>query len=804
LCICNPSIRGIYCSGCKWRWDQLQKEKKLKEKKERKSMFKTYKSKVTLNGKEKVMVVVNYNGEEKKVENKKFESVHYLHILDRSGSMDDDICDLIENVKLTIPKMDMNDFVSIIWFSGSGQYKTLIKGARPDASLLSLLDSIKSTIGMTCFSEALAEAQIVIEDLHSMCSNIVVSLFTDGETVTMWSEEEEERRIFEVINGNETHKGLKNLIIALNTIGYGSRYNRDLLFRMASSSQFGTLTHSEKIKDYLDIFSKNYEIISGMTREKLYIETSDFIDILYLGSRNTKLSKGTLELDFLDKKKNQIVLISDDDFNFVLNDELLSSVNIESTINIRTRNNILYAYAYELFYNDRRRESLEILARVLGDKQLVDKQTNVFTFSERAEYEKVLKDAVFIRARRDMGSCKPDYIPADDAFCLFDLFNILMTGENFYVPNEATYQRIGLKVTDNYNIFKQYKDREIRAPFNEFTFNADKLNMSIRFMKEGVVEYNPKQARSLGLPEKMEVTAFRFHTLIKDGTLNVKSIKVLIEKDTLYKLGIRENPYKNNKVTLRGDILNNGIEYYEAEFDLTLVPIINKLYAENSKDIIRIHTLTMDELELECRQKVLNYLIGRISEGGSAAAKKAHQYSDFNNDQIEFLKNNGISSKLVYNGIDNKKAEKGEDFYIARELSFGVKGSSSIPSIDEVIKKMKAIEEQSEGYEKIKFNYCSIIISDYIKKLKSDMETLGMDIEKLVLKNRQLLEDLSKEVKNRLTDIRVKLNSSKIALVLTGYWFEGLEEDEKKKDTYYFSHNGSTLVIKTNKVKVYY
>lgn len=140
-----------------------------------------YSDVVNIGSANKKVVVINHEMKEQTEQSKSVDCLHHIHILDRSGSMSGEIAGLIENVKTTIDFMSDNDFISIIWFASAGQYKTLIKGARKDESLKLLLDSIKSTLGCTCFSDPLREVVEIIDELSPICSNFNITLFTDGE-----------------------------------------------------------------------------------------------------------------------------------------------------------------------------------------------------------------------------------------------------------------------------------------------------------------------------------------------------------------------------------------------------------------------------------------------------------------------------------------------------------------------------------------------------------------------------------------------------------------------------------------------
>ena len=50
-----------------------------------------YKSLLTLGGKQKTVVVVNYKTEQEMSQSKSVDCLHHVHIIDRSGSMSDSI-----------------------------------------------------------------------------------------------------------------------------------------------------------------------------------------------------------------------------------------------------------------------------------------------------------------------------------------------------------------------------------------------------------------------------------------------------------------------------------------------------------------------------------------------------------------------------------------------------------------------------------------------------------------------------------------------------------------------------------------
>jgi hypothetical protein len=747
--------------------------------------MKMYKSLLQVGNEQKLVVAINYTGEEKAKETT-VDRLHHIHVLDRSGSMSGHINGLVDNVKQTHEAMADGDLISVVWFSGEGQGAILIKGATKTDDVNKLLDTIRSTVGLTCFSEALQKVNTIIDDLSVLCSNFNVTFFTDGHTVTYHSEKEEEDRIFSQI------EKMKNRIMALNTIGYGNYYNQDLLGRMADATMYGKMIHSSKINDYKEIWTHNYQILSDMVMEKVTIDTEagEFPpSILYLSNKTTKLtSEGFMELNFLDKKKNQFFLILNPvDTMFYINDEQYNANEIKAKIPAPTIKNFYYALAAEKYYIGHTDDALDILAHQLHDKHAIDTHLAAFTADERAEFQKELNGFVFKnRTRLKDGEAPLDYVPADDAFCVMDLLKLLATGSNFYVPVKD-YNRIGLKVDDQFNLFTANKE-EVKAPFNDFVFNSQHLNLSVRYMVNGTVKLNPKQAKANNLPTVIDSRIFRNQTIIKDGNLNVTKFQAWIDKATslkLFKLLQDKTLPMGVAVPVLGSVKDDSGSLLH-EIDLTKLPIINRMYAKKSSDIKNVLTIAQQIEKLKASQKVLNHYIGKIpltfiqESNPIGLSERRVDTKSLSSEQLEVLKEHGLNAKLDYQGVDNQSSEKNEnDYYISRLIQFTIKGWSSLPKVDDVVAK---------SLKGAKLN----------EPATAMLETINEIADRGIENNKDELEASLATVKSELFDLNVELNTLKMAKVLTGSWWEGLEVDAKNNYTY------ENLIIKSDRVKKFF
>jgi len=751
--------------------------------------MKTYKSIVKIGESEKVVVAINYTKEQTTDKEVTVERLHHIHVLDRSGSMSYDLPGLIENVKETLNLMSDNDLISVIWFSGEGQCKTVFKGKskRDYDDIIRILDTLKNSVGMTCFSEPLQEVNEIIEDLKVLCDNFSVTFFTDGEPC-VYDYEAEMKAIWSIMDT------IKGKVMAMNAIGYGSYYNKELLEKMAGMTAFGRLIHSSQINDYKDIFSHNYEILSDMVVEKVNIAINKPAEILYLSNRNSKYTHDAIELDFLNKSKNQFfVVVDSDDAVITINNKEIPVKSIKNKIQTATLNNFYYAMAYELYYLGRAEESLDIMAHNLKDKAFVDKHINAFTAEERQKYVNTINKAIFSNKNRLSGGEVPEgYIPVKDAFCIMDLLKILATGDNYFTPmNTDEYKRIGMKVNDNFDLFKKDKNQLILAPINELVFNAKHLNISLRYMINGHVDINPIEAKRVGLPKQIDSHIYRMQTLIKDGNLNMDKIRVRIDKSTYNFLAVLANKGKIVMSELLGSLdvvyrneKNMDFDYMDVTINLTNLPIINRLYSEESTPENILATVKENN-NLKARQKVFKYYISEL-KSKSYNMKKTGEFSTYSAEQIKVLETHGINSKLDYTGIDLETAEKNEDdYYMSRLLEFALKGWSALPKVDEVIsgkKKNAPAEAMKNAINLVE----SIIISSSMK-----------DKEKLEDLNSML--DATK--KNILLNT-INMNTQKMAKVLTGGWWEGLTVN--KKQDYEFTESADTLIIKNDMTKVFF
>ena len=747
------------------------------------------KSTIMIAGVPRQVVLINYKPDPKS-DAMTVDTMHHIHVLDRSGSMSSSIVSLMEDVKKTFRAIPVGDYISVVWFSSEGQNGVVIKGYKKTedddlSGIDNLIDSIKSTVGCTCFYQPMDLVKSIVEEMKPMCPYYNITLFTDGcSCCNVSATEDYTRTLYKVYT-------LKHDIMALNTIGYSNYYDEKFLTDAASISEFGKYSHSSRIEDYSEIFSHNYERVKDMVVDKVEI-SAGWCDILYLNSKSSRLRKDSITLSSIDKRKNQFLVILPEftktqnvSIHISVNDEIIDIASIkESKLLPATTLNLQYALAYEYYYKGDRETCLNILSRDLRDKYLINEHLKAFTLDETSKFLKKLNLCIYKNLNRNYLSAPENYVPADDAFCVMDLLNILSSDEgNQYMPNISAYKRVGLKVEDTFDLFTPDREAHVLSPFSDnLVYNKDRLNVSIKFTRPGTVSINPKSAKKAGLPETVESYQFQTHTIIKDGQLHLPSIGVKLSYDTLKTL-------ENIQRGLYCTFMHHTETPYEYVLDLNALPLINRTYI-NDATLDKVYGAVVASTKLEIEQKVLKWKLAQFPDTIPNYSPDKIQYTY---EQVKVLEEHGINEFGAYVGVNRKVTEKNEDdYYEARELEFTLKGCSSIPAIE------KALESYNNAIAK---NKTPTFMSEAIHSAMNDInyEISSMSIEE----KRAYLGDRLHAAKTNLMSVRNKLSAVKIAKVLTGSWWEGLETT-KDGWSYKIPNLDYELIIKANHKKVFF
>jgi len=178
---------------------------------------------------------------------------NHIAIIDCSGSMYGDLPRLREQLKKKLPKLlKEKDTLSLIWFSGWGQFGTLLE-AEPVATLADLkaveqaIDRWLKPMGLTGFKEPLEEASKVVDRISQKSSSSIFSLaFMSDGCDNQWGRAD-------ILKAVETVGGK---VASATFVEYGYYADRQLLAAMAEKAG-GAVIFAESF----DNFMPNFEAI---------------------------------------------------------------------------------------------------------------------------------------------------------------------------------------------------------------------------------------------------------------------------------------------------------------------------------------------------------------------------------------------------------------------------------------------------------------------------------------------------------------------------------------------------------------
>jgi len=692
-------------------------------------------------------------------------TTHHILLIDRSGSMSGVLDTLIDQVIEITSRLPKTDLLTVAWYSGVDQCRVAVSKAKLSEDLSVTLNDLRRTVGLTCFSTAV---EMSVKEITSEVDQNAITLFTDGCPAVPWSESEELNRVVKSI------ESVGNTLMAFNCIGYGNYYNKQFLNDLSNKTQYGLVFHNSQIDQFLRSYE---EILHGAealipAKIEISLDPGYIYDVIYVGNSVSTASfdvEGAYVLKHIDREGGKLFIVSETNPRFI---DLDGEAYPRTTEKVAQsdKDDLFYAYSHYLYRHGRRMKALDVIVNNVRDKAIADKMINAFTAEEVSEVEEMGRLAISGSQNRHLdGKCPAGYLPAKDAFCIMDLFGLMMNSEDpvYYIPyskNVESYKRIGRKTEDKDNRFTPVEG-EVRAELKEFVWNKEHLNLSIRFDQKGTVKLNAKAAKRVNLPETYETKIYRTHTFIKDGSLNIRQAEFLIPLSLVSTtVPTREGTVRIASPALSTETID-GKEYGRWVWDLSKIPVINRQYVEDI-GLDSIYDLVKKSTELEARQKVLGFRIKDL-EDSMPSMKKTGTYTALTLDQIQVLEDHGIRKDGVYGGIENVKPSAEEsDSYMTRTMTFYLSGFSSFPTVKDYVlmtEKKKNVNKSGQ----MLIDQDNSVFETVAKNSKNDKELLLA-----------LQKDL-KSSKEELIKIRHKIGSVKMGKILNNDFFEGLDKDAK-------------------------
>jgi hypothetical protein len=675
---------------------------------------------------------------------------NHIAVIDVSGSMSGELPQIREQLKKRLPKLlKEHDTISIIWFSGKGQFGTLLE-AEPVATLADLkdvntaIDRWLKPICLTGFKEPLEEvSRLVGRVAKKVAKNSVYALFFLSDGHDNQSSRPEILKAVEAVSGK---------LASATFVEYGYYADRNLLTAMAEKAG-GSLIFAQHFDTYAPVFEAAMQKkLSGGKKVEIPIE-GDAIngfafamqdgDLLTFGIEDGKVRvpEGLGSIWYLSPTTvGDTKLLAGKTLGECPDEYTQAVYAATSLFSVRMQPNVVFP-----------------LLKILGDVSYIDQFSNCFGKQKYSEFMDATKAAVFDSTKRLTKGYDPNKVPAEDAFTVLDLLRTLNEddGNRILMDHpEFKYSRIGraridasenltpeetaeiekltaeLAQTKNAkkvaeitakiaavtaNKPKPLKFEAAKAPegygIDALVYNEERPNISLRVRKAGTVNLAGRIPTEMQreLPEEFPSFVFRNYAIVKDGLVNVEKLPVLITKATMAKL---------LKVGVEPTISATGKDTSVVVIDVKALPVINRTMVK-AASAKKLFELEYELTKARAAQKVYSTIkkdkFPRKSEGyfvtyGEAAAA--------------WLKEQGLTDYSGFQPPHTTQAEA-SDFYLAKEMAVSIKGLSSLPSLNE-FKKQAA---------KGKLNAGASLMAPAVKALDdylaSDAYTKASDLDKV-------------------------------------------------------------------------
>lgn len=716
---------------------------------------------------------------------------HHIAVIDCSYSMCYDLPRIREQLKKRIPKLlKEKDLLSIIWFSSRGQHGVLVE-AEPVATLADLqdinhaIDRWLKPVGLTGFKEPIEDAGKLAAKLAKKHSGMAHSLFfmSDG-CDNQWARAE-------IIKAVEKVAGD---LASATFVEYGYYADRPLLTAMAEASG-GCLIFADDFDKYAPIFeSAVTKGISGAPRVEAKVDGDPIRGFAYAFDGDDLL---TFKVEggkvLVPEDLQSFAYLSPSPVGKVVGKVGEAAKKASATPTAAGPSEVALAYAAVSLYSVRMQPNVVLpLLKALGDVSFIEEFSGLFGKDKYSAFMEATRMAA-TGAGRFVKGYDPKKVPKDDAFTVLDLLRILDEADDsrILIDHDAfSYSRISRgRVTDDSlsaedleqvqelsaRIAASTDPKEIQKLSDEIktisavkvtalkfegddaphgysidglTFNETRPNISIRVQKQGHVTLPDE--RPAKVPQKFSTFVYRNYAIVRDGLIHVQQLPVQVSQATLDKIKKGKPPRGVlGKTAAVGDRVQLVI-------NLNKLPIINRKMVQE----VSAEALFRKEYELaqaRAEQKVYNALkkekFPRTSKGFEAL---------YGADATKWLQERGITD---YSGFNPKgKQAEAKDYYVGKELVVKIKGYTSLPSVNDVKKRIasgKAITGGAALMSPAMDDITAFLESDAYKKAKSKDKTLE-----------GWLDGQALEAKRAVRKLLFELAQVKFAVVVGQVWFK--------------------------------
>lgn len=659
--------------------------------------------------------------------------VNHVVVIDCSGSMYGELPRIREQLKLKLPKLlSEKDTISIVWFSGRGQFGTLLEGERV-ASLTDLstinraVDRWLTPQGLTGFKEPIEEVSRLAERLAQKAPGAALSLFfmSDG-CDNQWGRPD-------ILKAVEKAAGS---VASATFVEYGYYADRPLLAAMAEKAG-GSLIFADAFDKYAPAFEAAMQKkVAGGKRVEVKVAGDPVYGFAFAlvdgdlctfeaSSGKASLPEGLSSIAYLSPSPvgtqlSELGDLAEASWTVQANPSALKAppgASVGGEV-------LSLAYAAVSLYSVRMKPDVVYpLLRSLGDVRFIEEFSGCFGKQKYSDFMDSAKSAALGQGRFEKGR-DPNKVPRDDAFTVLDLLRVLAEDpRNRVLLDDPSfkYNRIGRARVDastalsakELEELQQISDeisreRDVKklkglqerlaaltAPKGEalkfvadpaaggysvsaLVYNEERPNISIQVRKDGAVDVGTKLPDALRgkVPVSFRTFVYRNYAIVKDGLVNVQALPVRVTDATAQAL-------MDQGVISDAQVLDGGVRdatgYVVVTVDVGRLPIINRKMVKS----VSAKALFEKEYALakaRAAQKVYNSFSKELLP---AAQKKSESFDAlYGADGAAWLKEQGFTD---YSGFSPKTVQaESTDVYMAKEIKVSLKGLSKLPSLKEL------------------------------------------------------------------------------------------------------------------------
>lgn len=598
-----------------------------------------------------------------KNEEAKNKPTNYFFITDLSGSMWGSIPDLKETLRAVKDLLVPGDTFSLAYFSSSGDFDWICKGANIGGNLEALIESKIYARGLTCFTEVLNSLENVVNDVQLISGNTENVLFflTDGYP----NDRSPESEVLRVC------KSLKKSFIHKQIVGYSGYYNRKLLLQMTEDIG-GAFAH---VSDYSDMKKSCKDFVSNKKKVKKINLPKNYELVWQVSSKEV--------LPLVSENSNVEVLESDEDNElFAIDYNELDSLTAEQLKDGR------FVYSLALMLSQKNKANLGVsLLRKAGDKTSAKILQKSFTVNQKGRAENDLKVKAIIGG---------EIVPAESEDTVFIGDFLKKIKENLgsvYIDmNKSQYTSISRKGGDASKV--EFKTTDTKPTIVGITGNEDRANISFLTVRKGQVtgiyndelsqkveDYNKTASNPIVFP--IESSTYRNYTLVANGDFNFDSLS-LFSGDKEYSI----SPSKD-------------IDLFD-EKNSTI----------HIKDFVNLNKSLLEE---KAHASVLRFYIKKHATQKHSVDLRVEGYGE---EGAKLLEEMGFDYQMRYSPKkEYKPKDENADYIPFLEISGQLKGAATI----------SASKSYEKWTKKGKANVGDLIVFPLFEKYEKKLSSLGTE-----------------------------------------------------------------------------